>query len=93
MKKLSKKDTWRLWDRWIFMDIVHFMIDVDNECIMDCDGYGEYVYTDENCQLYTNEDYVNFCELRKYGFFGLDEFIGSKSNNKYRLIGVFWYNK
>lgn len=94
MKKLTKDDFWKLSDRWIFMDIAHFMDDACSSCITDYDGCGQYVYIDDKCNLYTDEyNYINFSELAKYDYFTLDEFIKKKSTEDYHLIGVFWYNK
>jgi len=73
------------------MDISHFIDDVRSGYITDYDGCGEYVYTDEKCQLWVDEDNsINFNEINCSN---VDAFIENKSNDKYKLLGVFWYNK
>ena len=94
LTKLTKKNTWELFDRWIFMDISHFVEDVGYNFLTDDDGYGHYIYADNNCNLYVDkEECVDLHELANNGFYKLDEFIELMSNKKYHLIGVFWYNK
>jgi hypothetical protein len=94
MTKLTKDNTWELFDRWIFMDIAHFASGVEEDSLTDDDGCGNYIYADKNCNLYVDEEeYADLHKLAKYGLYKLDEFIESMSNEKYRLIGVFWYNK
>lgn len=94
MRKLNSSDYENLTDRWIFMDIAHFMSDVDDECITRFDGFGQYVYADEKCDLYVDDESpIDFNELSKYDYFDLDDLIKDKTIEKYHLIGVFWYNK
>ena len=94
MRKLNSSDYENLTDRWIFMDIAHFMGDVDAKCIMSFDGFGRYVYADKKCNLYVDdESIIDFNELSKYDYFDLGDFIKDKTTEKYHLIGVFWYNK
>lgn len=96
MRKLDSTDFWSLSDRWIFMDISTFFIEASEECIMDMDGQGQYLYIDKNCQIYDSEEYIDFEELQKYfsdDMEGIDKLIKDKSNNEYTLFGVFWFNK
>lgn len=94
MIKLTKADTWELFNRWIFMDIVHFVSGVEEDWFTDDDGYGRYIYADKKCNLYIDEqETVDIQRLADYGLRKLDDFIGLMSNEKYHLIGVFWYNK
>lgn len=94
MKRLTEKDFWELSDRWIFMDIVHFISDVRDGCISSYDGNGTYVYTDSKCRLYEDDEHhISFKEIEKVTMFNVDTFIEKKSTDKYKLIGVFWFNK
>ena len=94
MTKLTKKNTWELFDRWIFMDIAHFASGVEEDWLTGNDGYGRYIYADKKCNLYIDEQkIVDIQKLADYGLCKLDDFIDLMSNEKYHLIGVFWYNK
>lgn len=91
MKKLNGKNSWSLFDKQNFKDIYHFIFMVDNYYIDKDEGYGHYVYVDEDCQLYIDEDSeINIDELYSANDL-LDNLIRKKSNEKYHLIGVFWY--
>ena len=94
MRKLNETDFWAISDNWIFMDIRHFWGSVDDGYIRKCDGSGEYVYSDKDCNLYVdNDNYINFDELLNYNYYKLDDFVKNKSTEDYHLIGVFWFNK
>jgi thermostable 8-oxoguanine DNA glycosylase len=98
MKKFNESDRNYLFNENIFMDIKHFLSNVADGYIMDYDGVGHYVYVDKKCNLYIDEDYIDFDILSEYDFKHswykeVEEFKNFMNTEKYHILGVFWFNK
>lgn len=104
--KLRSYNIENLTNDWIFMSLTRFSDNVEKECLLDYDGYGEFIYIDKDGIMYTKEDecihpsdiHDLISEAAKgkiiFDCFDAAEVIREKyTEGDYKLFAIFWYNK
>lgn len=105
--KLRKYDIENLTDDWCFMSLTDFIDDVEKDCLLDCDGYGEFIYIDKEGVMYTKDnEYIYPSAIKdtireaaggRLLFFskaGAAKAVREKyTEDEYKPFAIFWYNK
>ena len=105
--KLRKYNIENLTDDWCFMSLTDFIDDVEKDCLLDCDGYGEFIYIDKEGVMYTKDnEYIRPSVIKdtireaagsRLLFFtraGAAKAIREKyTEDEYKPFAIFWYNK
>lgn len=105
--KLRKYNIENLTDDWCFMSLTDFIDDVEKDCLLDCDGYGEFIYIDKEGVMYTKDnediypsaikDTIREAAGGRLLFFskaGAAKAVREKyTEDEYKPFAIFWYNK
>lgn len=105
--KLRKYDIENLTDDWCFMSLTDFIDDVEKGCLLNCDGYGEFIYIDKEGVMYTKDnEYIYPSAIKDtireaaggrllfFSIAGAAKAIREKyTEDEYKPFAIFWYNK
>ena len=104
--KLRKYDIENLTDDWCFMSLIDFIDDVEKDCLLDCDGDGEFIYIDKEGVMYTKDneyirpsvikDIIREASKGKICFSRVDAVKAVRekyTEDEYKPFAIFWYNK
>lgn len=105
--KLRKYNIENLTDDWCFMSLTDFIDDVEKDCLLDCDGYGEFIYIDKEGVMYTKDnEYIYPSAIKDtireaaggrllfLSIAGAAKAVREKyTEDEYKPFAIFWYNK